>query len=62
MTEGKNKDCFGLIALNDTRKKSGFTCSFMIFAALNLAMMIIGAKNLDHCPVSHMIPVYLIGK
>ena len=58
----KKSDIFGLLALNDFRKKSGFTCSFLIFAALNLAMLIIGAENLDECPITHMIPVYLIGK
>jgi hypothetical protein len=61
MDEPKKKDIFGLLALNDFRKKSGLSCSFMIFAALNLAMLIIGAQTLDECPVSHMIPVYLIG-
>ena len=62
MAGSENSDLFGLVALNDFRKKSGFTCSFMIFAALNLTMLIIGAQNLDQCPVSHMIPVYLIGE
>lgn len=60
MDEPKQRDFLGLVALNDFRKKSGLSCSFMIFAALNLAMLIIGAKHLDECPVSHMIPVYLI--
>lgn len=60
MEESKKKDVFGLIALNDFRKQSGLSCSFMVFAALNLAMLAIGAQNLDDCPVSHMIPVYLI--
>jgi len=60
MSEAAKKDCFGLMALNDFRKNSGFTCSFMIFAALNIAMMIIGVQNLHNCPISYMIPVYLI--
>ena len=62
MSEAAKKDCFGLMALNDCRKNSGFTCSFMIFAALNIAMMTIGVQNLHSCPISYMIPVYLIGK
>ena len=49
-------------ALNDLRKKSGLTCSFIIFAALNLSMLILGAYKLDECPISHMIPIYLVGR
>ena len=60
--EKRSRDLFGLVALNDFRKQSGFTCTFMIFAALNISMVVIGGQHLNQCPVSHMIPVYLVGK
>ena len=46
----------------DWRKKSGLSCSFFIFAALNLAMVIVGGDAAYLCPVQPMVPVYLIGK
>ena len=48
--------------VNDCRKKSGLTCSFVVFAALNVAMMVVGIKAVDSCPVDQMIPNYLIGE
>ena len=51
----------GLCALNDYRKKSGLTCSFIIFAALNIAMVAVGGTAVHACPAEHMVPVYLIG-
>ncbi len=48
-------------SLNDWRKKSGITCSFVIFAALNIALMVEGIKNLHKCRVEPMVPIYLIG-
>jgi len=59
MTEA-SRGCFGLCALNDYRKKSGLTCSFIIFTALNITMVVIGGENLQKCPVEHMVPIYLI--
>jgi hypothetical protein len=35
--------------------------SFIIFAALNIAMVWIGADAVDECPVQKMVPNYLIG-
>ena len=54
--------CCGLCALNDYRKKAGLSCSFIIFAALNIAMVYNGAENIQRCPAEPMIPVYLLGK
>ncbi len=48
--------------MDDWRKKSGLSCSFFIFAALNTAMVVVGAKALKLCPLQTMIPIYLIGK
>jgi len=59
MTESSS-GCFGLCALNDYRKKSGLTCSFIIFTALNITMVVIGAENLSNCPAEYMVPIYLI--
>ena len=50
------------ISLNDWRKQSGLTCSFIIFAALNVAFMYVGITNLHSCPVEKMVPIYLVGK
>ena len=52
----------GLELLTDWCKKSGLSCSFFIFAALNIAMVVIGADALNLCIVEPMIPIYLIGK
>jgi len=52
--------CFGLCALNDYRKKAGLSCSFIVFAALNIAMVVNGARNVKGCPAETMIPVYLL--
>ena len=46
----------------DWRKKSGLSCSFFVFAALNLAMVIVGSDAAYLCPVQPMVPVYLIGE
>lgn len=50
----------GLSAMDDWRKKSGFSCSFIIFAALNTAMVAVGGEALNGCPLEHMVPIYLI--
>ena len=50
------------ISLNDWRKQSGLTCSFIIFAALNVAFMYVGITNLHSCPAEKMVPIYLVGK
>lgn len=52
---------FGLNSVADWRKKSGITCSFVIFAALNIAMVWIGADALHLCPIQPMVPTYLVG-
>ena len=52
----------GLELLTNWCKKSGLSCSFFIFAALNIAMVVIGADALNLCIVEPMIPIYLIGK
>ena len=49
-------------SLNDWRKQSGLTCSFIVFAALNVAFMYVGITNLDNCPVEKMVPIYLVGE
>jgi len=51
--------CLG--EMNDCRKRSGLTCSFVLFAALNLAMLVVGMRTRDDCPEEPMIPTYLIG-
>ena len=48
--------------MNDWRKQSGITCSFVIFAGLNIGMMYVGINSVDKCPIEQMIPNYLIGK
>lgn len=53
---------FGLNSVQDWRKKSGITCTFVLFAALNVAMVWVGADAVGHCPVEKMVPTYLIGK
>jgi len=50
-----------LIEVNDWRKKSGLTCSFVVFTLLNAVMLIVGVNTMDDCPEEEMIPVYLIG-
>ena len=52
----------GLSSVDDWRKKSGITCTFAIFAALNIAMVWVGADAFNLCPVEKMVPTYLIGK
>ena len=52
----------GLELLTNWCKKSGLSCSFFIFSALNIAMVVIGADALNLCTVQPMIPIYLIGK
>ena len=53
---------FGLSSVDDWRKKSGVTCSFVIFAALNIAMVWIGADAINQCPIEPMVPTYLVGE
>ena len=53
---------FGLSSVDDWRKKSGVTCSFVIFAALNIAMVWIGADAIYQCPIEPMVPTYLVGE
>lgn len=48
--------------MNDWRKQSGITCSFLVFSALNIGMMVVGIQAVHKCPVQPMIPNYLIGK
>ncbi len=60
---GESKSTFfGLNSVDDWRKKSGVTCSFVIFAALNIAMVWVGADAINQCPIQKMVPTYLIGK
>lgn len=47
--------------MNDCRKQSGITCSFVVFMALNVAMLVVGINATGHCPEEPMVPVYLIG-
>ena len=49
-------------SLNDWRKQSGLTCSFVIFAALNIVFMYMGITNLHRCPAERMVPIYLVGE
>merc|ERR1711997_582842 len=51
---------FSLGSMDNLRKKSGLSCSFIIFAALNIAMVAVGGKAIKNCPVDPMIPIYLI--
>ena len=60
--EGNSESRWFGAALNDWRKQSGITCSFVIFAALNIAMMVVGIRNLRDCPAEKMVPIYLIGE
>ena len=53
---------FSLGSMDNCRKKSGLSCSFIIFAALNIAMVAVGSNALDACPVDPMIPIYLVGE
>ena len=46
--------------INQWRKQSGITCSFVIFAALNIAMVVVGVKASNYCPVEPMITIYLM--
>ena len=62
MTEEEERKAKWGTALNDWRKKSGLTCSFVIFTALNIAMMTIGIMGLHRCPIQKMVPIYLIGE
>eukprot|EP00095_Tigriopus_kingsejongensis_P004244 maker-scaffold711_size108467-snap-gene-0.34 protein:Tk04244 transcript:maker-scaffold711_size108467-snap-gene-0.34-mRNA-1 annotation:"PREDICTED: uncharacterized protein LOC100493102 isoform X4" len=45
---------------NEQRKQYGITCTFTIFAALNICMIYVGAKAVHSCPVEPMVPNYLI--
>ena len=51
----------GVEDVNDWRKRSGLTFSFLVFAALNIVMMYVGIISVDKCPIQQMIPNYLIG-
>lgn len=62
MPGGKNVVSSSLLEMNDWRKKSGLTCTFAVFAALNVAMMVVGIKAIGRCPAEEMIPTYLIGE
>merc|ERR1712038_501332 len=59
-TEANNSSSSGMGAMEDWRKKSGLSCSFIIFAALNLAMVIVGGDAVYLCKIQPMIPIYLI--
>ena len=61
-TEANNSSSSGMGAMEDWRKKSGLSCSFIIFAALNLAMVIVGGDAVYLCKIQPMILIYLIGK
>ena len=61
-TEANSSSSSGMGAMEDWRKKSGLSCSFIIFAALNLAMVIVGGDAVYLCKIQPMIPIYLIGK
>ena len=61
-SNGESSSSSSSISLNDWRKQSGLTCSFIIFAALNVAFMYVGITNLHSCPVEKMVPIYLVGK
>jgi len=58
--EKKFASWFSLGSIDNLRKKSGLSCSFIIFAALNIAMVAVGADTLNYCTVDYMIPVYLV--
>ena len=60
--EKKFASWFSLGSIDNLRKKSGLSCSFIIFAALNIAMVAVGADTLNYCTVDYMIPVYLVGE
>merc|ERR1712154_600385 len=51
---------FSLGSIDNWRKKSGLSCSFIIFAALNIAMVAVGGDTIYECHVDPMISVYLI--
>ena len=61
MSKDKENSWFGLGTIDDWRKKSGLSCSFFIFAALNIAMVAVGADSIHDCAIAYMIPVYLVG-
>ena len=60
--EKKFASWFSLGSIDNLRKKSGLSCSFIIFAALNIAMVAVGADTLNYCTVDYMIPIYLVGE
>ena len=60
--ENKFASWLSLGSIDNWRKKSGLSCSFVIFATLNIAMVAVGADTLNQCTVDHMIPVYLVGE
>jgi len=53
---------FSMSSATKWTKTSGITCSFVIFALLNISMVWVGADALDECNVERMVPIYLIGK
>ena len=60
--EKKLAPWLSLGSMDNLRKKSGLSCSFIIFAALNIAMVVVGGEAVNLCPIDPMIPIYLIGK
>ena len=60
--EKKFASWFSLGSIDNLRKKSGLSCSFIIFAALNIAMVAVGADTLNFCTIDYMIPIYLVGE
>ena len=59
--EKKLAPWLSLGSMDNLRKKSGLSCSFIIFAALNIAMVAVGGEAVNLCPIDPMIPIYLIG-
>lgn len=63
MTDQDSAEAADLRSLVDEwRKRPGLPCCWIVFAALNIAMMVIGIERLDECPIEPMIPIYLIGE
>lgn len=54
-----NGCCSGI---NTQRKQYGITCTFAVFAALNVIMMYVGIRAIHVCPAERMVPNYLIGE
>ncbi|XP_041936594.1 transmembrane protein 272-like [Alosa sapidissima] len=58
MTAGLEKACHR--CLSKVASNAYFVVGLLAFLALPLTMALVGAKNIDECPVQPMIPLYLL--